>query len=61
MLPPWWIRRILLVPIMLVVSVLAVITLPLTALLAAAVAFITVALQSWKTANADPVNTLRHV
>jgi len=33
----------------------------LTALLAAAVAFITVALQSWKTANADPVNTLRHV
>ena len=28
---------------------------------AAAVAFITVAMQSWKTASADPVNALRHV
>ena len=41
MLPPWWIRRILLVPIMLVVSVLAVITLPLTALLALPIGVLT--------------------
>jgi 1-acyl-sn-glycerol-3-phosphate acyltransferase len=30
-LPPWWIRRVLLVPLMLVVSVVAVVTLPVTA------------------------------
>jgi 1-acyl-sn-glycerol-3-phosphate acyltransferase len=41
MLPPWWIRRILLVPIMLVVSVLAVLTLPLTALLAVPIGVLT--------------------
>ena len=34
MLPPWWIRRVLLVPAMLVLSVVAVISLPLTAVLA---------------------------
>ena len=33
----------------------------LATVVAAVVAFITVALQSWKTASADPVNALRHV
>jgi putative ABC transport system permease protein len=33
----------------------------LALVVAATVAFITVALQSWKTASADPVNALRHV
>jgi putative ABC transport system permease protein len=33
----------------------------LALLVAGSVAFITVALQSWKTASSDPVNTLRHV
>jgi 1-acyl-sn-glycerol-3-phosphate acyltransferase len=34
MLPPWWVRRLLLVPLMLVASVVAVLTLPLTAVVA---------------------------
>ena len=34
MLPPWWVRRLLLVPLMLVVSVAAVVTFPVTAVLA---------------------------
>ncbi|HST80419.1 MAG TPA: 1-acyl-sn-glycerol-3-phosphate acyltransferase [Kineosporiaceae bacterium] len=34
MLPPWWVRRLLLVPAMLVTSVVAVLTLPLTAVVA---------------------------
>jgi putative ABC transport system permease protein len=33
----------------------------LATVVAAAVAFTTVALQSWKTASADPVKALRHV
>jgi putative ABC transport system permease protein len=33
----------------------------LSLLVAGTVAFVTVALQSWKTASSDPVNTLRHV
>lgn len=33
----------------------------LAAVVAAAVAFVTVAAQSWRTANADPVQSLRHV
>lgn len=35
MLPPWWLRRFLLVPLMLLVAAVAVVTLPITALVAA--------------------------
>jgi len=40
MLPPWWLRRFLLVPLMLVVAVGAVVTLPITALVAAGLGLI---------------------
>jgi 1-acyl-sn-glycerol-3-phosphate acyltransferase len=33
-LPPWWVRRVLLAPLMIVFAVLAVVTLPVTALVA---------------------------
>jgi 1-acyl-sn-glycerol-3-phosphate acyltransferase len=36
-LPPWWIRRLLLVPLMLMVALTAVLTLPATALVAAVI------------------------
>jgi 1-acyl-sn-glycerol-3-phosphate acyltransferase len=40
-LPPWWIRRILLVPAMLLVAVLTVVTLPVTIVVAALVGLVT--------------------
>jgi 1-acyl-sn-glycerol-3-phosphate acyltransferase len=40
-LPPWWIRRLLLVPAMLLFSVVAVITLPLTAVVAVVIGLLT--------------------
>ncbi len=41
MLPPWWIRRILLVPLMFVVALAAIVTLPVTSVLAVLVGLIT--------------------
>ena len=41
MLPPWWIRRIILVPAMLLLSVVAVITLPLTVTVAVLIGLLT--------------------
>jgi 1-acyl-sn-glycerol-3-phosphate acyltransferase len=57
-LPPWWIRRVLLVPTMLVVSLAAVITLPLTVVLAVVIGLLTPAAWGRPKAWTRPVRLL---